>query len=309
MSRSVRSIDCCALLAALLFAATTSAAEPGLIYKFKVGDETKYVLKQSMKMEMTTPQIPNPVASNMTQIMSFKTVVDEVTPEGAAKQRQTITRIQMTVKSDAPGAPSLEYDSAAEEEPTGPLAGVMLQSIKPLVGAEFLQTISARGEISEVVVPESVTAALKKNPGAAAMGDAFSADGIKQISSQAAISFPEKPLTVGDKWDQKIEMKLPFGKLITTKTTTYAGSGDNGMERLGVALKVDSEPAPNAAASLKVTAGKGDGEILFDKAKGRVHSSTLKQTMAMEIAVAGQTIVQKTETDVKLQLDEGRATR
>jgi hypothetical protein len=289
--------------------AATAYAEATLRYKFKAGDETRYVLTQSMTTEMTLPQQEKPLTSNMTQTMHFKNVVDEVASDGSARMRQTFTRIKIAIRSSAPGAQPFDYDSAAEKEVTGPIADAILQSIKPLLNAEIQQSMSPRGEVSDVVVPQSLLDAFKSNPALAAMGNTFSAEGIKNLSTQSAIAFPEKPLAVGDAWDQAIDLKLPIGKLITTKTTRYAGKNDAGFEKLGVSTKLTMEPAANAPVSMKLTNGKGEGEILFDPARGRLHSSTLKQTMAAELSAGGQTIQQKSETEVTLRLDEGTTTR
>uniref|UniRef100_A0A7C4LNB9 DUF3108 domain-containing protein n=1 Tax=Schlesneria paludicola TaxID=360056 RepID=A0A7C4LNB9_9PLAN len=300
------------VLTVLLVALGTGAAahaEATLRYKFKAGDETRYVLTQSLTTEVTLPQQEKPVTTGMTQSMYFKNVVDEVTSTGSARLRQTYTRIKLSVRSSAAGAQSFDYDSAAEEQPTGPIAESILKSIKPLLNAEIQQTISPRGEISDVIVPQSLLDAFKSNPALAAMGNTFSAEGFKNLSAQSAVSFPDKPLAVGDAWDQAIDLKLPFGKLTTTKTMRYGGKDEHGLEKLGISTTMTMEPAANPQVSMKLTKGQGAGAILFDPLRGRVHSSTLKQTMEAEIMVAGQKIQQKSETEVALQLDEGTATR
>ena len=132
---------------------------------------------------------------------------------------------------------------------------------------------------------------------------------MKNLVSQAAIVFPEKQLAKNDHWDERVEVKLPFAKLITIRTITYRGPEENGLERLDVATTVESEPVENAAVSLKVTDGKGSGVILFDSKRGRIHSSDLKQNVTTEVGVAGQTFQQKIETVIKLQLDPSRETQ
>lgn len=284
-----------------------SAAETTLRYKFKVGDEIPYILTLKTTSEIKSPQLPMPITQEMTQTMHFKNCVDEVMSDGSARLRQTFTQIKLSSRSTAPGAQSFEYDSASDTEPTGPMAESVLKTIKPLLRSDIQQTMNPLGEITKVVLPQSMLDALKNNPALAAQGNTLSEEGMKNLTSQAGISFPEKPLEVGDSWSQSSDLKLPFGKLTTTRTMQYAGRNEQGLEKIIIQTKLTMEPAPNAPVSMKITQGGGQGELLFDPLRGRVHTSQLKQTMEAEITVAGQTLQQKNETTVNLKQDESTA--
>lgn len=285
------------------------AAETVLRYKFKVGDDVRYILNLNTTSEIKSPQLPMPITQEMMQTMHFKNRVDEVMSDGSAKMRQTFTRIMLSSRSTAPGAQNFEYDSASGQEPTGPMAESVLKAIKPLLQADIQQTMNPLGEITKVVLPQSMMDALKNNPALAAQGNTLSEEGMKNLTSQAAISFPEKPLAVGDSWSQSTDLKLPFGKLTTTRTMRYAGRDEHGLEKIIIQTKLTMEPAPNAPVSMKITQGGGQGELLFDPLRGRVHASQLKQTMEAEITVAGQTLQQKNETTVNLRQAEPTASR
>lgn len=290
------------LLAGLLFPASL-VAETTLRYKFKAGDKLHYEMTQSMAMEMQLPQQPEPLNNVVNQKMYIELETLEVLADGSARQRQAITRIVLSVDvKGGPVAQSLKYDSDSKEEPTGPLAQTMIKALKPMIGAEWLQTMSPRGEVLEVEIPEKFANSLKSNPGAAMMGNLGSAEGLKQLSSQAAMSFPEAPLKAEESWDQTIELKMPFGLMKTKKTTTYIGPQDNGLELLKLDTAMEFEPGEKSPVVLKVIDNDAEGQVLFDNRLGRMQGSKLHQVTKMEITSAGQTINQTVTTDVAFEL-------
>lgn len=292
--------------AVLGLAGSEAYADSTLRYKFQTGVATNYVMTQSTTMEMQPPNAPNPIVTKMQQKMHLEIVTDEVLGDGSAKQRQIIRRVTSTINSEGgPIVQNGEFDSASEDEPVGPIGQMLAKTLKPMVGAEWQQTINIRGEISDIQIPEKMLEGLKNNPAAAAMGTMATADGLKQISTQAAMSFPEPAMKVGETFDSKIDVKLPFGTMSTRKITKYLGPDEASLERFGVSTEVEFQPAPNALAKLAILDNESEGEILFDNQAGRLIKSTLRQVTGMEITVGPQVINQTVTTNVLFELDKG----
>lgn len=286
--------------------AATGLAQTPLRYRFEPGQVSKYNFTQNMTMEMKLPGRNEPMITRMTQKMVMKLTTDEVLDDGSAKQRQSIERLSLSFKTEgAPANQEFSYDSASEKLPEGPLAEMVLKSVQPMVGAEWQQTISARGEISEVKVPEKMIAAIKANPGAAMMGNFATEEGLKQLSSQAAMAFPEAPLKADDDWSSTIDLKMPFGMMKTKKICTYVGPNSERLEEIALTTDVTFEPAPNAPATLKIVDNQSDGKFVFDNAQGRLVKSVLSQVTNMQINAGGQQIDQVVSTDVLFELDKG----
>lgn len=299
-----------AMLVGLWLLAPVAWAQTEIRYQFKKGDVSRQVMTQSISMNMTLPgPTPMVIRNNIHQQMYLETTNEEVLADGSCKQRQAIKRMIVKTASDgvAGAGVEFEFDSDSGETPEGPLAAVMLQTLKPMIGAEWQHTISPQGKVSDIKVPEKVIEAMKNNPGAAMMGNLATAEGLKQLTADASMVFPDKPLSLNDTWDSDISMKMPFGEMITTKTMKYLGPGENGMERFGLSTRLAFKAKEDSPAQLTIADNKSDGEVLFDNRQGKFERSKLHQVTQMRVTVAGQTINQVVTTDVLLEPQEQRA--
>lgn len=287
-----------------LLVATPLSAQTKLAYKHRAGDVQKFVMKQVVATEMTVPGQPNPVESKTTQTMYLKITTDEVSADGIAKQRQEFTRIVMVMT--LPGPLNFEYDSSSAEQPKGQLAESIIRSLKPLVNAEFKQTIDAQGKILELLVPETVAESLKSSPGAAMLGEMSTPEGLKKFYKQASVALPANPVKVGSTWEQSSDNAFPFGTMTTRRVYKYLGpEKDSNFEKVGVDVKVSIARKEGAPAEIKLESNKGTGHILLDNRTGKIHENSVTQTMAMQVTAGGQTINQKVFTEVTMRSDKG----
>jgi hypothetical protein len=175
----------------------------------------------------------------------------------------------------------IEYDSASNEAPVG-FAAMLAPVYKALTESEFELTITDRGEIKDVKIPEKLIESLKNSPNAAAMGDLATPDGFKKMMSQSALVLPEKAPTEGEQSATKVELNAPMGgKQIVETTYRYEGTRDVDGATCAVfrpTLKMSYEGGnqPN------IKEQESSGEILFNVDAGRLHSSKLDQKMVME---------------------------
>jgi hypothetical protein len=213
---------------------------------------------------------------------------------GEAVIRQKFDRVKMKMSTPVGG---FEYDSKSEEAPTG-LGAMIAPMYKAMTEGEFEITMTSRGEVKDVKIPEQVITALKNSPNAAAMGDIASADGFKKMISQGALVLPEKPPKKGDTWTTKVEMKNPaFGKQTVETTYRYEGTKDIKGTKFAIIkpqLKMEFEnqaaakpgqpqqPAAQQNAQMKIKDQTSDGEVLFNIPAGRLHLTSLKQNVTIE---------------------------
>lgn len=293
-----------------LFAQRGAIADSPLRYKFQAGTTSKYVMTQTTTMEMNLPNLPNPVVTKTKQKMYIEIATDEVFADGSARQRQLIRRVTATVDSTGgPADQKAEFDSASEDPPAGQMGEMLAKTLKPMIDAEWRQTVNARGEVSDIQVPKKMLEGLKSNPAAAIMGNMATSDGLKQISTQAAMVLPEAPLKVGDTWENTLDVKLPFGTMSTRRITKYEGPGERNLDRMSVTTELSFLPTPDSPAKLTVVDNEAEGEILFDRQVGQLVRSTLQQVTKMEITVGPQTIDQAVTTSVLLERDDEKPER
>jgi hypothetical protein len=269
-------------------------AEEPLRWKFKVGEKLDYNMVQEMQMSASGPAVPKEMKTSMRQEMNMTWDVQGVDDKtGEAVIRQKFDRVKMKMSTPVGG---FDYDSKSEEAPSG-LAAMIAPMYKAMTEGEFEITMTSRGEVKDVKIPEQVITALKNAPNAAAMGDIASADGFKKMISQGALVLPEKPPKKGDTWTTKVDMKNPaFGKQTVETTYRYDGTKEvKGMKFAVIKPQLKMEFENQAAAKegqpqqpaaqqnvMKIKEQTSDGEVLFNIPAGRLHSTSLKQNVTIE---------------------------
>jgi hypothetical protein len=289
------------LLAGLVFCllAAPAQAQTTLRYKFKQGETLNYELQQKMDMKMSVAGKDIAMAMNQNIGMTWKVL--EVDASGKARISQKMDRIKMTMEGPAPIG-KMEYDSKDSKEPEGPIGKMLGPVFNALAGAEFTVSMDPRGELSDVKLPEKLADTLKNVAGQApGMGDMFSPDGLKRMINQGGLVLPEKAVTKGDTWTQKIENKMPFGTMKVVNTLTYEGT-DQDLQRIQLKPAISLDPDPAAPINLKVKGADGKGMAKFDNTAGRLVEMNLVQNMDMAIGAGGQDITQNIRTTTVLKL-------
>jgi hypothetical protein len=279
---------------ALLLAAASSAhAADSIAWKFTPGLTNRFQMSQDTKVTKSGAGGDMSVDSLLTIDMSW--TVKEVKPDGSAILEQRVNRMRMSI-STGDGMKS-EIDTDAKEEPQGQ-AAMAAPLLKAITGNAFIVTMTPRGEVTDVVVPDAVAEALKNQPGAAQMGELASAAGFKKLVSQASFVIPEA-LEVGKEWTNATEAKLP---MVGTQTavTTYKYEGPvetDGVKLEKFSAKVDVSFAGGEVA-IEVPSQESSGEILFNAAEGRLEQSKIDQATNLKITAAGQVVEQKIEQTI-----------
>jgi len=295
------------LLAAVVLGlgASSAQAQTTLRYKFKAGEKLNYEMQQKMEMKMNVAG--NDIAMNMIQHIGMTWKVLEVTPEGKARIIQKMESIRMTMEGPPPIG-KMEYDSKTGKQPEGDLGKMLGPIFNALAGSEFTVTMDARGEISDVKVPDKLTEALKNSLGGApGLGEMFSPDSLKRMINQGGIVLPKGPVTKDETWTQKMDTKMPFGTMQVINTMTYLGpatEGGKNLQKISVSPALTLEPDPNAPITIKMKGGVGKGSALFDNNAGRIVDVTITQNMQMDISAGGQDLTQNIKTTTVLKLKQ-----
>lgn len=290
----------------LLFVGVTvlrdTSAEDALRYKFSVGKKLSYKMAQEMEMTVTPEGVPNAMKTGTNQTTEMIWNVVEVKEDGSAVIDQSMNRIQMKVTGPGGG---FDFDSNSDEALEGPIASVVAPLLNTLAGATFRVTMSPRGDITGVQVPEEVTAAMAKSPSAAQMGEMFTKDGFKQLVQQSSVVFPEDPLTPGVEWTRSVAMDNPAtgGKQTIKSKYRYDGKEEvegKSLEKFTITVELNFGDGPGGA---KITIEKqnSQGTIYFDRAAGQMHSASVEMDMDMGFAIGNR--------NAKMHLDQTVTTK
>ena len=287
-------------LAMLALAPSLRADEP-LRWKFEKGEKLDYNMVQDMTMAAEGGPLAK-METKMRQEMDMTWDVQDVNEQGDAVIRQTFDRVQMKMTTPAGG---FAYDSQSEEAPTG-LAAMLAPMYKAMTEAEFIITMSDRGEVKDVQIPEEVVTALKNSPAAAAMGDMATSDGFKKMISQGALVLPEQAPQKDQSWSTKVEMNNPMvGK--QTVETTYRYEGTKVIDGTTYAvirpqLIMEFGANPQPTVQMKIAEQGSNGEVLFNVEEGRLHTSTLNQNVTLDIVAGGQSMKQKIDQKIDVKV-------
>jgi len=156
------------------------------------------------------------------------------------------------------------------------------------------------GEVTEVELTERLRDAFDKLP-----GGAMSSKSIEQMSKQGSLKFPTTALEVGQEWTNSAVIETPqIGPMKVETTYTYLGPKQVGGRTLeAFEPKVTITPPEGGAQAVKTSIeSKGSsGEILFDRDKGRVVQSKVRQQMEVKVEVGGQTMVNLIDQTVEMR--------
>jgi hypothetical protein len=292
------------VIAAASCGSTAMAAEP-IRWKLKAGDKFNYDMNQDTTMNMNAGPAGQMVTT-VQQKMEMTWDVQQVNEAGDAVIKQSFDRVTMNM--NAPMGQTIEYDSDAAEPAEG-LATMIAPLYDAMTEGEFEVTMSARGEIRDVKIPQEVIDAIKNSPGAAAMGEMATSEGFQNMIMQGALVLPEEPPAVGESWSNTATMNNPMAGKVTVETS-YKYEGTKEVDGISMAvfrptLKMGMEGNPTV--QMKVTEQQSEGEVLFNQEAGRLDSTSLQQTTKMDITVAGQTMQQQIDQliEVKVTQAEG----
>jgi hypothetical protein len=193
-----------------------------------------------------------------------------------------------------------QIDTAAKEDPQGS-AALLAPLVKALTGNSFIVTMTPRGKVTDVKVPEAIAEALKNQPGAAQMGDLATAEGFKKLVSQAAFVLPEK-LDPGAEWSAKTEAALEaIGTQTATTTYRYEGLKEvdgKPLERFTAKVNVKFS---GGQVPVEVTRQESSGEILFNREAGRLEASHIELETDMKTTMGEEVAVQKVDQTVDVK--------
>lgn len=288
----LQTLCCCLLLTSSWGYAT--AEEPPLVWQFRVGDEHRYRMTQKMDMEMLLGAADRQVETSIQQILDLTWRIEHIDDQGQATILQTIDRLQMDMQ--APGQQAMHYDTAADKSPSG-FAAMLVPLFKALTDEPFKISISPRGEIVGVEIPERVAKAMQSIPGAAMMGEMLTDEGLSNMIQKSSLVLPKPAdLQPGLEWTRKIEMSnAQLGAIHSTTTYRYLGARQvegESYEAFHISMdRIFGEG--HGGALMELVNQKSDGEILFSRAAGRLESSKLQQEIELRTASGDRGTTQK----------------
>ena len=300
MIRASKYVRLFAFALVLTSVATESRAERLLRWKLQPGETIDVRMVQDM--DMTSNVLGKSLASSADMSMLMRWIVKDVDREGVTEMHQSIQRLRMKIQT--PGGAPVVYDSASKDSPVG-MAENLAKNMQPLIGVEFIQTMSPRGEIIDVRLSETANAKLAGAPEGAEVRQVFSEDGVKSLLHQAATVLPERAVKPGDQWTGVTRTQSPVGTLVMNNVYTYRGTvkkNDRALERIDVEVNVSFSKGNNAlGVNVEIEQQDNRGVMYFDAEQGRFVETMISQKMTLVTAIGDESHRQQLNTKLRMQ--------
>lgn len=258
----------------LLLLPAICSAQQTLRWKFAQGQHLVVDCTQQTEVETSVNNKPRRAFLEMTMRLEWQ--VESVDEQGVASIAQSFTRMQL--KSTAPDAEPVVYDSDSTSKPVG-TAREVATGIAPLIGAKFVVKMDPRGEVTDITLSDETQQAIDKLPENSQLKPLLTKEGLTNLFRLGEGQLPENPVSAGDTWPADSETKTPYGLLKQQGTYTYSGQQAVGEKQLEkVELKATAKLAAAADAPIKLQGQEQTktGTLLFDREAGRVVSSEMR---------------------------------
>lgn len=281
---SLRSFIAALFAVAVFCPAATAQEAKHYRWKFQAGE--KLSLRFDQELTQSARVGDQPLNTTIDLGLSISWLVEKVAEDGEATIVQTIDRVQASM--DAPPAAKATYDSA-DAKRTAPFARSVHAAVAPLLAVSVRQTVSPRGQVLAV---ESTPA--RQGEAEQKEGSPLSKEQLEAILGQAAIIFPQEPISPGFSWKQAIGA--------SGVTLTYAGEpvADNGLSRFNLSLELANPKADPSRPSLKIVDQKSGGFLLFDSEAGRIVSSEMATSATVQTTLSDEKVQSTLSTTTKL---------
>lgn len=236
--------------------------------------------EMTVKQQIETSMMGQSMNIDQTFLTAFEMKVEDINSEGNYIIRTTYKRIRLDQNTGMLGELGKTIvDTDKPEENKGMAAAMTAPALQQMIGKSFTSEMDKKGH----TLSTDLSALTEGSDGKVAQQD--------NSLSNYSIGFPEKPVKVGDSWEEVKELKTQNAVMkIKTKHTLKSISNDVAeIESTGTI-----EPV-NPGDKIK---GKQSGLTKVNLKNGWSSESKINQEIEMELAQMGQTIPMKIKSEV-----------
>lgn len=303
VTTAVASLLLFALCRSILAQDTNTPREP-IRWKFTEGDNFSVTIHQDTTVN-TKVDVRNVEQSNQMDL-TIEWQVQSVDRDGTAVIDQKISKILATIiLPDKTGKPVVhQYDSSVEKHSGD--ARLLASSLSKLLDQSVTITMSARGEISDVKIPDETLDSLRQMPGSIEGRQAFSIESLRELFQSAGTELPNSVLAIGDSWLVKRAFSIGSPHQFTRETTyTLAERGEINFESRLVLDNVGDAPKNGEAEfdTWVIDDQQATGKIQFDLENGHATSSTASTMIKTKTNYQGMKVTTTMNSQVKTNIE------
>jgi hypothetical protein len=292
----MRALTLSAAAAVLLATSSLPASQATLMrFKWTPGEATRYRLTQQTDVSMSGLPGVGDMTLGTTMVQNQTLTVESVGADGTATIRARFDSVRMDM---ATPMGNVSYDSANPNAPSDPMLGAIASSLGAVVGESVTIVMTSTGAVQKVEgmsrilqkTTQAVGGGIPGMPGPEAM---LSDDGMKATFQQNFSFVPERAVAPNDSWKSQLTLNLPTGALVASSAYTLKSIDRvDGRDLARIAYVTQIKPAgtgPSALGPVAVQMGEGNGqgETLWDVARGRLHNTSGTSVQPMNMTMTG----------------------
>lgn len=273
-----------------------------LRYRWTKGETLRYrTIQHSATVMSGLPGGMGDITVDQTMTQVFRAVVQDIAADGTTTLLQSVESVRVDMTS--PMGKST-YDSASADTSVNPANPMMTSMLSAMIGEPFTVVLLPTGAVQKVegfsrLVEKMSTNIPQDRTGSALLSSlkgTFSDEAMLDMMAQGFTQLPDRPLKVGESWNSQITIRNPIlGGLTTSIAATLKaveGSAGDHVARIATQMTIKQDATAPAAAnalglSVQMGNSSGEGEILFDAARGRLLRSTTRMTTPMTMLRPG----------------------
>jgi len=304
-------------------AAGPPAAEQSvqLRYQWTKGDVLEYRVTLHSTGEVSGVPGRQDTRTEQTITQRITLTVDGVAPSGVASVHETVTAIRS--ESSAPVGKIVVDTAKPSDDTTDPIGQAMSKMLAAVVGQPINIVIAPDGTVRSIEggsrLLERIAEGANADPDMAAASQAltslYSDDAIRGMLEQSFPKLPAQPVKPGDNWTGQIALgNHTIGRIAAAITFTLKRvDSASGRATVAAVMKLTQEVKPPAAGPTRMTMtlgdSRGEGELVFDIARGRIVTNTMRTEMPSTVSMIGPdgspvTFHNRVKTDAAMELVE-----
>lgn len=272
----------------LSVALQAEAKKVKLQYQLKAGDQFKYEMSVQQDIAQEVMGQSQTTAVNNTTTYGFK--VGEVTPAGDFTM--SVALVAYSINSTTPMG-EMKFNSA-----TDTVIPDFAKTTAIMLNEYYFFTLSPLGKITDLKVPEGIVEKINKTMeglgdaqmqmGAAAAGQAASAEGFQKTLEGMLMTFPDGGAELKKPWEEESKTNQMIAFKVAAKFELINASKEANEIKLTAQISQDPDSPPMEMQGMNITyelMGAKDGKMLLDPVTGLIISVDAVTSISGNITV------------------------
>lgn len=288
-----------------------------LRWKFTEGD--RYVLNLTQTNVSKTAIDSRDSTVTATTDLRFDWTVLSVDEAGKATIEQSLAAIKVSVADAKRPKQAIYYDTDSNEKVSS-ASKKLLRQVQPLIakmvtgedgvgkpdGIRFLVTMTPRGKIESVTLPEEAETRINELPQALNLRALFGKQGLTELLGASNVVLPESDAT--ETWEVTQARPTAFGEFKRTHRYSIGSTRSvDGVEFQEILLAtqaepVETDPTTGEQSSKRLKSFSGSGSLQFDLDNGYLAQSRSHNTIETETDYREKVILTTVDNSIEMTL-------